>query len=246
MGALSAAALTAYTGEPVSSSAAGAALGAVLDDIGERMLSKREQRRVKTVVTHAARSIKQRWVEGHDLREDGFFAADTDSRSFFEEITEGVLLAAQREYQERKLPYLGNLIANVAYTPNIDRASANWAVRTASELGWTQYMLLSTVGRESISLPDVEIGKSNQNWHSWSIHHELHDLSWTRSLVGAPPLQTESLRLTKINTNAAAMRLNSGGTLLFHLLELNEVPLQELEDLLNRMTREAPEEGPAT
>ena len=48
-----------------------------------------------------------------------------NDRSFADEIIEGVLLAAQREYQEKKLPLYGNLLTNIAFRSDIDRVTAN-------------------------------------------------------------------------------------------------------------------------
>jgi hypothetical protein len=47
-----------------------------------------------------------------------------------------VLLAAQREHEERKLRFMGNLIANLAFHPEIDRGYANYLIRLAEKLSF--------------------------------------------------------------------------------------------------------------
>ena len=122
LGALSTAGLTALVGEPVSSSLAGAAFGAVLDELGSRAVGAFERRRQVTAATAAAHRIKALFDAGEQVRSDGFFDETPTGRSMFEELAEGVMLAAQREHEERKVPYLGNLIANLAFSSSVDKA----------------------------------------------------------------------------------------------------------------------------
>jgi len=69
-----------------------------------------------------------------------------------------VLLAAQRDHEERKLRHLGYLFANVSFETVIDRCLANWCLVTARELTWGQFVLIEIVARGNDSeLPDVEI-----------------------------------------------------------------------------------------
>ncbi len=57
-----------------------------------------------------------------------------DDRSTAEEIFEGVLLVAQRDYQEKKTKFYANFFANIAFEPFIDRALANFLLRVAERL----------------------------------------------------------------------------------------------------------------
>src|ERR1051326_659774 len=64
-------------------------------------------------------------------------------RSTAEEIAEAVLVAAERDHEERKLRYYGNLLANLAFSDGIDRAEANLLTRLAQGLSYAQLCLLS-------------------------------------------------------------------------------------------------------
>lgn len=89
---------------------AGAAMGplairAVRHTVGEiamRQLTHREQVRVGGVVALAAARLEQRVASGEAIRGDDFFKPDRTGRAPGEEVIEGVLLVAQREYEERK------------------------------------------------------------------------------------------------------------------------------------------------
>src|ERR1700741_1692038 len=80
-----------------------------------RFLADREKARVGFVYGLAAQEIKRRLDRGEHLRTDGFFELDITDRAPADEIAEAVLIAAQREHEERKLPYIAKLLAFVAF-----------------------------------------------------------------------------------------------------------------------------------
>ena len=101
----------------------GAAIGAVVQnviqwigkEIKERQLSKREEQKIGTVYELAKEKISKNIEEGKAIRNDGFFSSNGDDRPSSEEITEEIMFAAQRESEEKKLPYLANLYANIFF-----------------------------------------------------------------------------------------------------------------------------------
>lgn len=119
------------------------ALRQVAAEIKRRFLSPREEERIATALTVAAERIQAHLAAGRVPRDDRFFDAQGENRSDAEEVVEGILLAAQREHEERKLRYQGNLLANLAFTPGISRARANLLVRWAERLSYRQLLLLS-------------------------------------------------------------------------------------------------------
>jgi hypothetical protein len=77
------------------------------------------------------------------LRSDGFFNEDNTGRSSAEEIAEGVVLAAQRDHEEKKLRAYGNLLGNLAFCPQFSRAHSNLLTRLAERLSYRQLCLLA-------------------------------------------------------------------------------------------------------
>jgi hypothetical protein len=130
---------------------AGAASGplftAVLEKVGaevsQRLLSPRELSRVGAVYLLAADETRARLDAGEVARDDGFFAEGPEGRSSAEEITEGVFLAAQREYEERKLPYLANLLSGLGFDASIDRPHAVAQLHLAQSLTYHQLCLIA-------------------------------------------------------------------------------------------------------
>lgn len=148
----------------VSGSAAGAAVGAVIgsavagpvgaiggavtgniverifswagNEISNRLLSKQEEKRITNVMDLAKKKIENNFADNKKLRDDDFFDQVND-RSTAEEILEGTLLVAQKEYEERKLPYIANLYANIAFDKNISREMADTLIKISSDLTYS-------------------------------------------------------------------------------------------------------------
>jgi hypothetical protein len=116
-------------------------------DFASRVLSQREQDRVVGVLDIAAESVREKMRLGHEPRSDNFFIGVPGTRSFADEITEAVLIAAQREHEERKARHLGLLLANLVFEKEIDRRQANFLVRLISDLSYVQLRLLAIYHR---------------------------------------------------------------------------------------------------
>jgi hypothetical protein len=206
--------------------AAGPAVASVMKDVINRVLSRREEKRVGGVFLAASVAYDELLSNGETLRSDGFFDDGASGRSSAEEVFEGVLLAAKTEHQERKIPHMGYLMANIAFDASLDAGLANWAISTAEDLTWTQFVLLSAIGRKQrFSLPDEEYGRRVDTWNAWGVHNQLADLGVTRrEMVGAPSRKTDRMALSIFNYNISELELRQSGLLLYHLLWLDRVP----------------------
>ena len=108
----------------------------------DRVMAKRERQRVGLVYALTAAAIQRRLDAGDRIRDDDFFDRDITDRSKADEVAEAVLIAAQREHEERKLLFLANLLASFAFESQIDQGMANYFVKLASALTYRQYCLL--------------------------------------------------------------------------------------------------------
>jgi hypothetical protein len=106
-------AITGHAGEY-----AGAIVGPIicrlLQEFSKRRLGRREKERLGAIVIFAIQKIEANFVVGNHIRSDDFFTDQPDGRSSAEEIAEGVLTVSQREYEERKIRFYGNLLGNLA------------------------------------------------------------------------------------------------------------------------------------
>lgn len=118
-------------------------------EIKTRKLSEREEIRIGAAFTFALNRIEERLNDGDEIREDGFLEPTHNNRAKFEEILEGVLLASQDEYEEKKLPFLGNLLANFAFESHIDGNRANVLLRIANTLTYRQLCIIAVFNKKS-------------------------------------------------------------------------------------------------
>ena len=100
------------------------ALNKVGQEISARQLAPREETRVGAAFAYAAAAINQRLKEGDALRNDGFFDEKQAGRCDAEEVAESVLLKAQRQPEEKKIPYMGYLLSSMAFDPQISAQMA--------------------------------------------------------------------------------------------------------------------------
>ena len=101
------------------------------EEVSERILGPREKVRVGGVLAIAASEIKNRIEHGERIRTDGFFDEKPFGRSDAEEVIENMLLKSQREPEEKKLPYMGHLLSNIAFDSMISAQMAHQIIKVA-------------------------------------------------------------------------------------------------------------------
>ena len=195
-------------------------------DFVQRHLSHRERVRVGAVIQLAAAHIAEAIAAGRSVREDDFFRADEGRRPQSAEIVEGVLQAAQREYEERKLPYFANLLAEIALRPDVDGGAANLYIRAANSVSYRQLQLLSLFARSQI----FQLPPGNYRERPlWSgdpvvpILSEIFDLL-TRQFAQVPGSYTLGL----LDVTPSQIKLIGTGSQLVELMLLETIPPEEL------------------
>ncbi|WP_210506103.1 hypothetical protein [Naasia sp. SYSU D00057] len=193
------------------------------------------------VFMEAGAAIKAKEVLGQTLRDDGFFDGD---RSFGHEFAEGVMFAAMDSFEERKIPYLGNLLANVAFAPSIDAATANFALRTAEGLSWLELCLLALIDRsDEFPMPNEEPRRSK----SWDAHTVKGQLQRMADMGGGGLLAyretlTEDFGLPTFDTTWSGIQFTSNGRLVKDLMELGSIPATDLRPIYNLLLAGDPAE----
>ncbi|MBQ3302093.1 MAG: hypothetical protein IJH04_08135 [Eggerthellaceae bacterium] len=207
-------------------SAAGSVFKRVAGDIHARYLSKGESKRVDAVFDEAMREIERRLRQGDNARDDGFFDCEAGDRSTAEEILEGTLLAAQREYEEKKLPYMAKLYANIAFDSGVSRPMANRLIKIASDLTYRQLVIIRIIGMLQIqaTILDIRVKKaygSISGLTEVSIASDIYDL-YKSSLV----FSSEAM-LDAAGVNPSKLTLGGYGALVYNLMELESMELDD-------------------
>lgn len=223
--------------------AAGPVVAGVAHDLANRIMSRKEEHRLGAVMIFAMESMKQMQDSGGQVRSDGFWSSSNGLSSPGEEVVEAVLIAAQREPQERKLEYLGCLLAQIAYHDEISVETAMWMINTAEGLTWTQYCLISMIGRkEQFDLDGIEVGQGIGSWKGWAVHEELKAMGpFGLSIMGAPAKKTPRMGLGLFNMDLADFELGNGGRLLYDFLGVGDIATDEIQRLITAL-QEVPKE----
>lgn len=231
---------------------AGALIGAVAAPIGAAFMkqaarvarghfSKREEVRVGSVLAIAASEIKRRTDLGDLLRTDDFFEASIDARSASDEVIEAVVRSAESEPEERKLPYIGMLLSNIAFDDTVSRESANRLVSIAHNLTYLEisYLALFHVARDRAEELDLDnalpaeaktyalAGASEMIARLdpiWSIYTQ-HFISGPSRSMGIGGLKPNELQSFGVGKHLA------------DLMELSRMPFEELQRLASQIPK---------
>ena len=162
--------------------AGGAAVATALRKIGEeaseRLLGPREQVRIGGVLALVAEEVRQRTEQGQQVRNDHFFEGDPNHRSDAEEVAESTLLKCQREAEERKLPFMAHLLANIAFDSSTSSHMSHQLLKAAEQLTYRQFCLLRIgVLREHLGLRKTDYrGHGTYSRELYQVLYECHDL----------------------------------------------------------------------
>jgi len=207
-------------------------------DVLQRHLSGREKTRIGAVSAYAAERIGERLKAGEGIRGDGFFEANVHERAAAEEIFEGIIRAAQKETEEKKIPSIGRLFASLAFDSRVDRAHANVLIRLAEDLSYRQLCLLA-IFAQPLKYLDVIYQHSKVNDVELAgLVEEIRDLFSRRMIIQTNRLGEISPRLIRLRTMSAE---------LYRLMELGSADETDLENLAKPLrTFLQPTSGPST
>lgn len=227
---------------------AGAAVGAVtgsavskgLERLGrefsERTLGPREEARVGCVLVLATQGIQKQIESGAHVRSDAFFDSSSGNRSGAEEVLENILLKSQREPEEKKLPYMANLFASVAFDSTISAEMAHQIIKTAGDLTFRQLCIL----RLAVIKTEFDLRKSDYRGQGsfakelYTVLHEclgLHSRGYINFGGGAV------LGLTDVKP--ASMSVQGLGVDTYNLMRLCDIPRHEITHVASKLLSDA-------
>ena len=210
-----------------------------------RVLGVREEERIGGTMAFTINKIQENIDRGEQVRQDGFFRDEGNQRSAAKEVGESVLLAAQREHEEKKLPFYGNLLANIAFDSTISREQANLLVKEGQTLSYRQLCVVAFIaakqlfagerhiselrpidglGQEAFELKQgsYEDAGGVSGMEQASLLHEIFDLHFRNlastgtDLPGSTYIDPSRLRLVLLGYN------------LYRLMELWEIDIEDV------------------
>lgn len=183
--------------------------------------------------------IDERMKNGENLRDDGFFDPRLGDRPVADEVYEGALMVAQRTYQEKKIPFLGNLLASISFDKEIDGGNANLLLRQAEAISYRQLCILALLGNirvlavldpppDDLFAPEFRKGAyrgRSPTPNDMAILQEAWDLQ-ARSLAYVGPTAMDDRWV-----NPEEMTFTEIGALLYQSMELWEIYREEMEEV---------------
>ena len=201
--------------------AATMAVKAIGHDLSSRLLSPREQARVGGVFTLAAAEIVERSQKGESVRDDGFFDTGGSGRSDAEEVWESTLLKSQREAEEKKLPYMAHLLANLAFDTEINATMAHQMTKAAESMTYRQLCILqlsATKEQSNLRKRSYE-GQDSFSKDLYQLLYEYYDL-YSRGLINFG----ETLAATLADVNPGAATPQALGVDIYYQMRLYLIP----------------------
>jgi hypothetical protein len=171
-------------------------------------------------------------MDGDEIRKDDFFVTRPDGGALADEVGEAVLIAVREEAEQRKVPYMGYLLANIAFEPGVDAASAHNLVAEAEALSFTQLSLLAAVARQDkFSLPGRREGGVTASLEVLTLLSQFEDLGYARrELIGVVSPKRglpENISVPKDQV------LQYRGKVLYSLMELARIPDEDVRKVVD-------------
>lgn len=198
-------------------------------DFADRLLSPRETIKVNRGLDTAYNKVTQYLEEGKIPRADGFFDRDFDARSASDEILEGVLFKCKNEHEEKKLRFISNIFANVAFMEEVSPEQANWLLQKAQELTYRQLCIIALI--EQKDNKGVSWGPKDGD-PAFQIEYEQIDYMLARDYS---PDSVRSYEET--GEGLWVIGLSRIGKFCYEVMGLNEIPEDDLQKLKPRFPK---------
>ncbi len=181
----------------------------------------RERVRAGAVLAFAVEHSVTLARSGRRLRTDAFFAGRAGARPAAGEVLEGIVTAARQSAAERRVRHLGYLLAEVAYSTDVDAELVGRALRLAEHLNWRQLAILAGVGRrDRVPMPMAALEDEPAGWNAWAAREDVADLQRT-GLLGPPVAAPRPGGAAHPRLRASDLRLTRRGVLVHRLLVLD-------------------------
>lgn len=201
----------------------------VNNDVISRVLSNQERKRVNKISDLIYKKIQEKKLNGSVLRESKFFEADEQGNCTAQQLFEGTLLAAQREYEEKKIPYMANMCANICFSGAIPDEVAFSLLKIAEQLSYRELVIMFCVNvcyrnENILKRPQYEEVEGIDNIGIATDTYGLYQKGIIFPSDGHAILSIAAL-------NPSAMKIDGIGGYLYQVMELENMKSNDLESV---------------
>ncbi len=206
-------------------------------DFEKRSLSPIEEKRIKNYKNKVEIKVTEK-IQG--LIDGNIQDCDIsiNNNATKKEITEATFLLVQKEYEERKIPYIENFYTNIIFDNSIERNVANALVRIIGEMSYQQILILACIGNsEKEKQAAYNVEKFNDKQYSdsdWSIEFDVRNL-FQKSIIN--PKDGIVVDINCLDKSVLALK--GLGEKLYKLMELDtlteaNIDYKKILDFFNR------------
>lgn len=207
-------------------------LAYVGEDVSQRLLGPREKMRVGGILALSAARIEERLKRGDRVRDDGFFDEGVAGRSSADEVAESIITKAQREAEEKKLPFMGNLLANVVFQSDVSPQLAHQLAKLGEALTYRQLCIIGVLPL----LKGAPIRQDNYRTQGtfpvplMGLLYEIYDLLQREIVTNGGSV---ALGITDINPSQVTVQ--GLGAHLYNLMELRRIDVADMQEVLDAL-----------
>lgn len=209
----------------------------IINEVYENIYTFKESKKILTTLYYSLEVVKENLDRNNLVRDDTFFDEYLNNQSLTEEIINGIIISSRNEHEERKLKYYGYLFANIMFKDNLDRDECNRLIKISRELTYCQIKLINMyVISQTVQVPILQ----REDYTKLGIkdYKLLGILQDTLDMIQKSILNgSGKLVLDVVQINPSKIKVQGIGTLLYNNMSLNKMPYDELEDILDLLSK---------
>lgn len=208
-----------------------------INDIYENIYTSKERKKILITIYYSLEMIKENIDNNNFIREKDFFEENLNNQSLAEEIMGGILISSKNEHEESKLKYYGYLLGNIMFKNDLDIDECNRLIKLSRQLTYCQIKLINMyVISQTIKIPILQ----REDYTKLGIrdYKLLGILQDTLDMIQKSILNgSGKLVLDLVQINPSKIKVQGVGTLLYNCMSLNKMPYDELEDMLDLLSK---------
>lgn len=208
-----------------------------IEEIDENKYTSREIKRILKTLYYSLEIIKENINKNNPIRKDGFAIQGGNNQSLAEEIINGIIIISKDEYEERKLKYYGYLFGNLIFKEDLNIDECNRLIKISKQLSYCQIKLINMyVISQTIQVPILQ--REDYTKVGIGDYKLLGLLQDTLDMIQKSILNgSGKLVLDMVQINPSKIKVQGVGTLLYNNMSLNKMPYDELEDILDLLSK---------
>ena len=208
-----------------------------INDLYENIYTSKESKRILIALYYSLEIIKENLDNNNVIRKEVFFEENLNNQCLAEEMINGIVISSRNEHEESKLKYYGYLLGNVMFKDNLDRDECNRLIKLSRQLTYCQIKLINMyVISQTIQIPILQREDyTNLGIRDYKLLGILQD---TLDMIQKSILNgSGKLVLDVVQINPSKIKVQGVGTLLYNCMSLNKMPYDELEDMLELLSK---------